>query len=124
MVGSTANRAVKYVSRLRYKAVTFAFNGKHVSRYVHEMVLTTFRGPRPAGLEASHLDGDVSNNSVENLVWESRSDNLARRKTTKLNWADVRALRSGAIGVRDLAILRGVRVDSLYKVVRGDRWQE
>ena len=120
--GSESNRAVKRVSRMRYKAVTFVFCGKHVSRYVHDMVLTAFHGPRPDGFEASHLDGDASNNRADNLAWESRADNLARRKTTKLHWSDVRALRAGRIEISDLAKMRGMRVDSLYKVRRGTRW--
>jgi hypothetical protein len=121
-IGNVENRAVKHASRLRYAAVTFHFCGAHVSRYVHDMVLTTFHGPRPEGCEASHLDGNASNNRADNLIWESRADNLARRKTVKLRWEDVVALRAGTIGIRALAQMRGVRADSLYKVRRGVRW--
>jgi hypothetical protein len=123
-VGRTENRAVKHSSRLRYEAITFHFCGSHISRYVHDMVLTTFHGPRPSGCEASHLDGDASNNRAENLIWESRADNLARRKSIKLRWDDVLALRSGSVGIHALAQMRGVRADSLYKVRRGKRWPE
>ncbi len=68
------------------------------------------------------MDGDASNNRAENLIWESRAANLARRKTVKLRWEDVVALRAGAVGIHTLAQMRGVRADSLYKVRRGVRW--
>ena len=47
-------------------------------RYIHEIVLTTFKGGRPDNFDASHVDGNRLNNHKDNLVWESRKDNMAR----------------------------------------------
>jgi len=46
-------------------------------RFVHRLVLETFVGPRPHGMEARHLDGDRTNNRVENLRWGTRKENVA-----------------------------------------------
>lgn len=120
MIGGEV-RKTKRASQMKYHAMNFFFDGKLVTRYVHEMVLTTFRGPRPPSFDSSHLDGNVDNNALDNLVWESRAENLARRKGVKLTPDDVIAIRAGH-DLKTIAAMRGVRVDSLYKVRRGDRW--
>lgn len=43
--------------------------------YVHELVLKAFVGPRPAGYQCCHGDGDRLNNDVSNLRWDTRSAN-------------------------------------------------
>jgi hypothetical protein len=47
--------------------------------HVHRLVLLAFRGPRPAGMQASHLNGDRADNRACNLVWESPKDNNRRK---------------------------------------------
>ena len=44
-------------------------------RKIHELVLTTFKGVRPKGMESRHLDGDKLNNFEDNLEWGTRSQN-------------------------------------------------
>lgn len=43
--------------------------------YVHRMVLETFVGPCPEGLEACHNDGNPLNNRLDNLRWDTKSAN-------------------------------------------------
>lgn len=43
---------------------------------VHRAVLEAFIGPCPEGMEACHDDGNPKNNTVENLYWGTRSDNV------------------------------------------------
>ena len=45
-------------------------------RLVHILVLEAFVGLRPEGMECRHLDGDFTNNKVENLRWGTRSENI------------------------------------------------
>lgn len=47
---------------------------------VHRLVLLAFRGPPPAGYEASHLNGDRLDNRLRNLRWEDRKSNHARKR--------------------------------------------
>jgi hypothetical protein len=44
---------------------------------VHQMVLETFVGPRPEGMVCRHLDGNPSNNRLENLRWGTVQENMA-----------------------------------------------
>lgn len=43
--------------------------------YVHDLVLTHFVGPKPAGHYARHLDDVNTNNHLSNLEWGTPSDN-------------------------------------------------
>lgn len=44
-------------------------------RYVHRLVLEAFIGSCPQGMECRHLDGNPSNNRLDNLVWGTHSEN-------------------------------------------------
>lgn len=48
---------------------------QHIHVYVHTLVLEAFVGPRPAGKEACHWDGNPANNLLANLRWDTRSAN-------------------------------------------------
>lgn len=45
-------------------------------RFLHHVILEAFVGPRPEGCEACHQDDNPSNNTIPNLYWGTRSDNL------------------------------------------------
>lgn len=42
-------------------------DGVKESRRIHELVALTFNGPCPQGFEVYHLDGDRTNNRLDNL---------------------------------------------------------
>lgn len=44
---------------------------------VHTLVCTAFHGPRPAGKEVAHYDGDSHNNRADNLRWATHAENSA-----------------------------------------------
>lgn len=62
-----------------YLVVSLSRNGKQVNRYVHQLVLEAFVGPRPAGMEACHWDDDPGNARLDNLRWGTRSTNAHDR---------------------------------------------
>ena len=76
------------------------------SHTIHKLVLEAFRGPRPHGMEARHLDGDGTNNRLSNLCWGTHAENYADRirhgtapigsnsASAKLTEVDVDAIRS------------------------------
>lgn len=43
---------------------------------VQRLVLLAFVGPPPAGADSCHNDGDVTNNTLDNLRWDTRSENI------------------------------------------------
>lgn len=62
-----------------YRQVNLRRDGEGHRRYVHQLVATTFVGPRPDGAEVRHLDGDRSNNTVANLVYGTTAENAQDR---------------------------------------------
>jgi len=49
------------------------------TRKVAHLVAESFIGPRPVGLEVAHLDGDNTNNAVENLAYVTKAENEAHK---------------------------------------------
>lgn len=43
---------------------------------VHKLVALTFLGPRPAGYDVRHLDGNPLNNRADNLAYGTRTENI------------------------------------------------
>jgi hypothetical protein len=60
----------------RYPTVGLHRNGKRIERAVHQLVLVAFRGACPEGQVACHNDGNPGNNRLENLRWDTQSNNL------------------------------------------------
>lgn len=59
--------------------------GAHNTKKVHRLVLETFVGACPEGMECLHIDGNPANNRVENLRWGTRFENKAdERKHARL----------------------------------------
>lgn len=73
-------------------------NGKHKAR-VHELIALTFLGPKPPGAQIRHLNGDDSDNRIENLSYgtytDNRIDDLKNNATraAKLTVSDVLKIR-------------------------------
>lgn len=55
-------------------------NSRH---YVHVLVAEAFIGPRPPGQEVCHGDNNPTNNYVENLRWDTRSQNVIDLRADK-----------------------------------------
>jgi hypothetical protein len=60
--------------------VTLSKNGKLKPRMIHQLVLTSFVGPCPEGMECCHWDGDPTNNRLDNLRWDTRKNNHADKR--------------------------------------------
>lgn len=100
--------------------------GARNSRCVHELVLTTFVGPRPEGYDARHLNGIPSDNRLVNLEWNTRGVNIRDKKYhcvgSKLNIHWVRSIKSLlAYGhsVKDVADIMGVAHSTISSIKTG-----
>lgn len=70
-----------------YFAVGLCKNGKMTNNYIHRLVADMFI-LNPSDLQqVNHIDGDKSNNCVENLEWISNSDNNLHAVKNKLKFA-------------------------------------
>jgi hypothetical protein len=58
-----------------YLSVTIYKNKKRYQKYIHQLVLETFIGPRPNKMEANHKDGNKHNPKLKNLEWITKSKN-------------------------------------------------
>jgi hypothetical protein len=80
-------RDLKLFVSNNYLSVKLARAGVTKTAYVHELVLLTFEGSRPASnerCEIRHLDGDKFNNQLSNLTYGTVKENAADRKLHKL----------------------------------------
>jgi hypothetical protein len=50
--------------------------GRKTSSKVHHLILEAFIGPRPNGMQCRHLDGNRSNNRLDNLAWGTPRENI------------------------------------------------
>lgn len=55
-----------------YPMVTFGHSDK---RRIHRVVMETFAGPPPPGMEVLHANDDPGDNRLSNLRWGTRSEN-------------------------------------------------
>lgn len=101
------------------------------TRKVHTLVAAAFLGPRPFdGAVVRHLDGDPSNNSVDNLAYGTPSENIldcydyrgtvrCGQKLTEKDAAEIkRLLKRGVLG-RHLAEEYGVSEQTICDIKHG-----
>ncbi len=58
-----------------YPTVSLSQNGKIFKRSIHRLVLETFIGHCPSGMQACHNDGNPENNKLDNLRWDTPKGN-------------------------------------------------
>ncbi len=58
-----------------YVCVQFCRGAKHRFQRVHRLVALAFLGPPASDQEVRHLDGNPSNNHLENLAWGTHAEN-------------------------------------------------
>lgn len=119
-----------------YFGVQLAFGGVKSPRQVHRLVLEAFKGPCPGGQEACHINGDRTDNRLQNLRWDTRAKNHAdkrhhgtslcgeRNPASKLKTDEVAEIRQsrGLVSGRALAQKFGVCAQTISLIQRGERW--
>jgi len=132
-------RANLHGDRHGYSVVKVRESGQNRNLLVHTAILSAFVGPRPSGGVCRHLDGNRSNNRLENLCWGTVRENYADavchgtamvgslQSQSKLTEDEVREIRrrakSGPYGVQqELAREFGVSHTVISHVVSGKAW--
>lgn len=113
-------------------------NGRSTARAVHRLVAEAFIHPAPEGAVPIHLDGDWSNNSVENLMWKprwfARKRTMEMRRREPLDYRPVRRVSTGqvyenareaakALGTLEELILASARWGGNEHHVMGSTWE-
>ena len=90
---------------------------------VHQLIARTFIGPRPDGTEVCHNDGDPTNNRIENLRYDTRTNNIldvykAGKRWRKLSLEDVKAILNEPPTVTGVALAKkyGVSQTTISRV--------
>ena len=115
-----------------HRRVTFSKPGFKKKRImVHRLVLLAFAGDCPEGKEVCHNDGDPRNNSLDNLRYDTRSENqrdkfrmknYPRQKLTEENVAMIRGLLQDGIPVKEIAKRFNVGDRQIYYIKNNKQW--
>jgi hypothetical protein len=84
--------------------VSICFNGNVVCRKVYHLILETYVGPCPPGMECCHGPGGKLDNSINNIRWGTKKENDAEKSAAgllkgekngnaKLTEKDIRSIR-------------------------------
>ncbi len=126
------------VVRGGYLQVALYRDGKPTFRYVHNLVLEAFVGPRPKGMEACHApDNDRTNNAINNLRWgtpksngedkvkhgtSARGERSGKARLTEKMVIRARALLKTGRTLRGVADEIGVSKSCISEMKRGSTW--
>lgn len=117
--------------------VILSVDSQRALKYRHILVAETYLGECPPGKEVSHLDGNILNNHVSNLKYETRAENLARRRAhgtmddgfnnsrAVLKPGDpekIKELRSSGMTHSKIATEFGVSRTTISRVLNGHRY--
>lgn len=109
-------------------------NGRVRQVRCHVLVLITYVGRRPRGLEGCHKSGNTLNNRVSNLRWGTRGSNQRDRYahghgvigeqmwSARLTEKDVRHIRTCRKPPMALARKYKVHYNTIYAILNGDSW--
>ena len=136
--GGQDERVLKICTTQRgYRYVTLRTGNDEERRgkqhLVHRLVLEAFVGPCPKGMRARHLDGNLANNELSNLRWDTVRNaiqedlrrNGKRGRLTKLDAAAVRAIKERVkAGDQQSKLAKefGVASSTISAIVHGTSW--
>jgi hypothetical protein len=126
-------------NRKGYRYVSIAGpDGKFHSRLVHQLVLETFVGPRPPGMEARHvISNDPGDNRLVNLAWGTPPENTAdkwrhgtmpagsKQWNAKLKEEDIpiiRAMVRSGIRYDDVGLKFNVTKTTICSIIKKRTW--
>jgi hypothetical protein len=150
--GHNWKRLKLYRNRRGYLVFTLRTSGVCSRKYLHRLVLESFVGPAPAGMECRHLDGNPANNRLSNLCWGTKSENAldsirhgtfvrpvflgppsrvsrnrgeshGSAKTCEEDVLEMRRLKAAGFCRRTIAARFGLHPQTVAKILTGKRWR-
>ncbi len=112
-------------------------NGKMKTKKVHNLLCEAFIGERPKGFDICHRDGVKTNNNLENLRYDSRSNNIQDMKLNntwpsrenhahKLTEQEVQKiyllLRNSNMNYREIGKKYNVHYNTIHNINKGLTW--
>jgi len=99
-----------------YLRIDLRKNGQRDCRQVHRLVLETFVGLCPDGMECRHLDGNPQNNKLDNLQWTTASENQRDRVRHGTSNMGLTYNRGESQGGHKLTEEQVLEIRELYKI--------
>lgn len=140
VVISTRRRLAHIVKphRVRgYMHIIISLDGKPKKRSIQGIMLEAFKGPRPEGMHASHIDGVRDNNVISNLMWVTPKENCWHKvlhgtqhygsqvNGAKLTEPEVLLIKTelaNGASLRSLAFKFNVGDSTIGRIKRGINW--
>lgn len=133
-----------FTNKYGHQQVTLFCDGKRTHCYIHRLVLEAFVETQPKGLQTRHLNGNPTDNRVENLKWGTYKENCAdsirhgthviptnrvrgeKHPRAKVNEVEVKEIRSKYVpylySARMLAREYGIGRTAVLAIVNGKHW--
>lgn len=97
---------------------------------IHQLVMQAFLGEPPEGMEVCHNNCDSSDNRIENLRYDTRSENMTDiykngKGKSPLTKNDIEAIKFGLVcGMTccELGLMYGVCHQTISKIKRGEHF--
>lgn len=132
----------KQSSGVGYLTVNLGRGNERSKQLIHRLVLETFVGVCPDGMECRHLDGDATNNNLSNLRWGTHAENIRdsqrqgrfvginkgiKNGQARLNEQDVRVIiymwRTNLFLQREIADIYNINRRHISQIVNRKRWK-
>jgi len=105
--------------------------------YPHQLVLKTFVGPCPEGMEGCHSNGDPTDDRLENVRWDTHKNNMAdcarhgrmpdirgeKSGSAKLTNDNVKGIRASRAPTATLAVRYNVSGATIRRVKTRKIWK-
>lgn len=121
-----------------YLRVQLWKNNKPHGKFTHQLMLETFVGPCPEGMEACHKNNNKKDNRIENLTWDTHKKNMEDMAKSGVNkgenhWnakitkQDARTIvyvyKTGLFTQKEIALMFNTVQSVISNIVTGKHWQ-
>lgn len=127
------------ILRSGYRNIVLFLNSQGHTCYVHRLVLETYVGSCPLGMEACHNNGNRKDNRLGNLRWDTRRENIhdairhgtfvrgEKHGRVKLAERDVRMIiymhRTGLFLQREIAKVYKISRQHIGDIINKKKWK-
>ena len=141
-VKTTANKATRKERILKplihpkgYFRVALWKDNKSKFFFIHRLVAKYFISNPENKPTINHIDGDKSNNHIDNLEWTTYRENMnhaienrisacgERNGRSKLNWTQIEEIRSSHLTSDELAAIYSVHKSTINRIKRKEGWK-
>jgi hypothetical protein len=123
-----------FVAKNGYLSFAMSVKNKTQIKTIHRVLMETFVGPCPNGMETLHIDGNRLNNDLKNLRWGTRKENVQdamrhgtlligtknnQSKFTKENLNELKNMYESGVKKGIMALHFDVSDTTIYRIFSG-----